>query len=233
MEKTQKFDYNSRSWYDPDDDNDSKDVIAVDSRADLPAHWQLSSKEPNLAKVDPPMIDAYKSRHPTRIDPLASEVSPYVQFGITVPDWLSYYTGMPAYLSVNVYITTNIHWTVDGSQQGPLLTLDLKKVMQFATVSDALLTRLNPQNIAVRIVGWGLLHTAQLPRVDVKCQARLVRTDLTKEAPRVDYHLILACGTSIVRTDEKPRGRVTNALRVEDSKTTWNLDVGLDDWDIV
>lgn len=178
---------------------------AVETGADLPAHWELKTKTPVIRKVDVPVVEANPVRISNTVDPRAGVHSPYYSFSVKFPEWLAYYTGMPAYFSVNIYVSVGGEWSYDGTDLGPFLHLNVGKLLQFARLSEVLFTRVSPQLASIRMVAWGLLAPAADLLVSANCQLRLIQppNNLYSD-PVVTYHVIAACGTAFLQADAPP-----------------------------
>lgn len=197
----QYYDPNAQAWLSRELVDDNK---ATETAADLRSHWKVEAN-PFVLKVDSPKVSADPVKVRNQVDPKASIYSPYYAFSVKFPEWMAYYTGLPAYFSVNIYVALGGEWTYDGTDLGPFLHLNVGKLLQFAKLSEVLFTRVSPQLASIRMVAWGLIAPAADLLVSANCQLRLIQppNNLMTD-PTVTYHVIAACGTSFIQADAPP-----------------------------
>lgn len=176
----------------------------MDSDAKLESHWAVKGENVALRKVDPPQVDANDSRHPQQINPKSAISSPYYAFSVRFPSWFAGLTGLPAYISVQIYTTLPSDWLFNGAG-GPLVHVDFGNILQFARISDTLIRSLSPRTNTARIVAWGLVnYVADHANMGVQCYQKIQEDRRGSPDPRVVYHAIIACGVVTVAGHDKP-----------------------------
>lgn len=86
------------------------------------------------------------------------------------------------------------------------MRISVAELLQFARISEMLVTRVSPQLMALKMVAWGLVAPQAKLLGQCDCQVRLIAPPIGQKQsePVVSYHLIAACGTSFIQKDLPP-----------------------------
>lgn len=194
----QRYDGSSQEWL-----ADVQKQSGVLAEADLPTHFKLEDDKVKVSKADTPKVLAGKQDTAWSIDPGAPALVPYYTFRPYFPSWLLDYAGMPAYVSVNVYVSLAGKWTFDTTNLQKFMELDLADLFTVSGVSEVLFTNVNSRVSYMRAVAWGLLSSRSGQVLSGICKLSLLKPKVYTD-PEVTYHVIVACGTTIMSTEALP-----------------------------
>lgn len=181
----------------------------VYSAARVESEWTIVDKTARVERMQPVAIDANEQPFRKHLEPEAPAYLPEWYVEIVVPPWLRNLVDLPAYLSFNLYVSTQP--LVDLDEKDFSIELDISSILRNAVLSNSLARRLGDGLAYYRIVAWGFVNVVE-DLVGFKCKFRTHSHTTVWPDYSIHVHAIVACGVTHLSPAKLPPAEDSNDI---------------------